>query len=58
MFCFLSCFLIFARTSITVMYGGVIRKHLFKVTVQFETKGNLSGQNEIVSYMDRSEVKL
>ena len=29
---------------------------LIKVTVQFETKGN--GQNEIVSYMDRSEVKL
>ena len=27
-----------------------------KVTVQFETEGN--GQNEIVSYMDRSEVKL
>ena len=31
--------------------------HLFiKVTVQFETEGN--GQNEIVSHMDRSEVKL
>ena len=28
----------------------------FKVTVQFETEGN--GQNEIVSRMDRSEVKL
>ena len=27
-----------------------------KVTVQFETEGN--GQNEIVSNMDRSEVKL
>ena len=27
-----------------------------KVTVQFETEGN--GQNEIVSLMDRSEVKL
>ena len=27
-----------------------------KVTVQFETEGN--GQNEIVSIMDRSEVKL
>ena len=27
-----------------------------KVTVQFKTEGN--GQNEIVSYMDRSEVKL
>ena len=27
-----------------------------KVTVQFETEG--SGQNEIVKYMDRSEVKL
>ena len=27
-----------------------------KVTVQFETEGN--GQNEIVSHMDRSEVKL
>ena len=31
-------------------------KSLLKVTVQFETEGN--GQNEIVSYMDRSEVKL
>ena len=31
-------------------------KILFKVTVQFETEGN--GQNEIVSNMDRSEVKL
>ena len=29
---------------------------IFKVTVQFETEGN--GQNEIVSHMDRSEVKL
>ena len=29
---------------------------MFKVTVQFETEGN--GQNEIVSNMDRSEVKL
>ena len=29
---------------------------MFKVTVQFETEGN--GQNEIVSSMDRSEVKL
>ena len=29
---------------------------MFKATVQFETKGN--GQNEIVSHMDRSEVKL
>ena len=28
----------------------------FKVTVRFETEGN--GQNEIVSHMDRSEVKL
>ena len=27
-----------------------------KLTVQFETEGN--GQNEIVSHMDRSEVKL
>ena len=27
-----------------------------KVTVQFETEGN--DQNEIVSHMDRSEVKL
>ena len=27
-----------------------------KVTVQFKTEGN--GQNEIVSHMDRSEVKL
>ena len=27
-----------------------------KVTVQFETEGN--SQNEIVSHMDRSEVKL
>ena len=27
-----------------------------KVTVQFQTEGN--GQNEIVSHMDRSEVKL
>ena len=27
-----------------------------KVTVQFEIEGN--GQNEIVSHMDRSEVKL
>ena len=30
--------------------------HQLKVTVQFETEGN--GQNEIVSSMDRSEVKL
>ena len=29
---------------------------VLKVTVQFETEGN--GQNEIVSRMDRSEVKL
>ena len=29
---------------------------IFKVTVQFETEGN--GQNEFVSHMDRSEVKL
>ena len=29
---------------------------IIKVTVQFETEGN--GQNEIVSHMDRSEVKL
>ena len=29
---------------------------LFKVTVQFETEGN--GQNEIVSNMDRLDVKL
>ena len=29
---------------------------VLKVTVQFETEGN--GQNEIVSNMDRSEVKL
>ena len=29
---------------------------LLKVTVQFETEGN--GQNEVVSIMDRSEVKL
>ena len=28
----------------------------FKVTVHFETEGN--GQNEIVSHIDRSEVKL
>ena len=28
----------------------------FKVTVQFETEGN--GQSEIVSNIDRSEVKL
>ena len=28
----------------------------FKVTVQFETEAN--GQNEIVSHMDRSEIKL
>ena len=27
-----------------------------KITAQFETEGN--GQNEIVSHMDRSEVKL
>ena len=31
-------------------------QHVLKVTVQFETEGN--GQNEIVSNMDRSEVKL
>ena len=30
--------------------------YCIKVTVQFETEGN--GQNEIVSHMDRSEVKL
>ena len=30
--------------------------YLCKVTVQFETEG--SGQNEIASHMDRSEVKL
>ena len=29
---------------------------ILKVTVQFETEGN--GQNEVVSHMDRSEVKL
>ena len=29
---------------------------VFKVTVQFETEG--SGQNDIVSHMDKSEVKL
>ena len=30
--------------------------NLLKVTVHFETEGN--GQNEIVSHMDSSEVKL
>ena len=35
------------------MYRWAIQ---FKVNVQFETKGN--GQNEIVSNMDRSEVKI
>ena len=29
---------------------------ILKVTVQFKTDGN--GQNEIVSHMDRSEIKL
>ena len=29
---------------------------ILKVTVRFETDGN--GQNEIVSHMDRSEIKL
>ena len=29
---------------------------MIKVTVQFETEGN--GQNDIISRMDRSEVKL
>ena len=41
------------RTSILVKIYIVIQ---FKVTVQFKTEGN--GQNEIVSHMDRSEVKL
>ena len=31
-------------------------RKIVKVTVQFETEGN--GQNEIVSHMERSEVKL
>ena len=35
----------------------VLYKHpSIKVTVQFKTEGN--GQNEIVSHMERSEVKL
>ena len=33
-----------------------LRLNVLKVTVQFETEG--SSQNEIVSHMDRSEVKL
>ena len=38
-------------------YIPIDLENLFiKVTVQFETEGN--GQNEIVSHMDRSEVKL
>ena len=37
------------------MYIRELQK-LFKVTVQFETEGN--GQNEIVSHMNRSEVRL
>ena len=34
----------------------VIEMSAVKVTVHFETEGN--GQNEIISHMDRSEVKL
>ena len=39
-------------------FACCVRVLLFyvKVTVQFETEGN--GQNEIVSHMDRSDVKL
>ena len=33
-----------------------IYRPCFKATVQFETEGN--GQNEIVSHMERSEVRL
>ena len=33
-----------------------MRPTSLKVTVQFETEGN--GQNEILSYMERSEVEL
>ena len=34
----------------------ILESTYYKVNVQFETEGN--GQNEIVSHMDRSEVKL
>ena len=37
-------------------YWYLTIKSTVKVTIQFETEGN--GQNEIVSHMDRSEVKL
>ena len=36
--------------------GGSLRIGPVKVTVEFETEGN--SQNEIVSHMDISEVKL
>ena len=41
------------RTTLTTVLRRVGE---FKVTVQFETEGN--GENEFVSHMDRSEVKL
>ena len=40
-----------------LLFGSLAKfSKQLNVTVQFETKGN--GQNEIVSHMDRSEVKL
>ena len=33
-----------------------LKLHMLNVTVQFETEGNV--QNEILSHMDKSEVKL
>ena len=39
-----------------VTWSSLLSAIRVKVTVQFETEGN--GQNEIVSHMDRLEVKL
>ena len=51
-----SCLICIGKDGETVILGHQGTNHLFKVTVQFKTEGN--GQNEIVSRMDESEVKL
>ena len=45
-----------AKLNVLVLKLKNFKLFFLKVTVQFETEGN--GQNEIVSHMDRSEVKL
>ena len=44
------------KSSLKIFLFNKFYCNVLKVTVQFETEGN--SQNEIVSHMDRSEVKL